>query len=157
MKRRRARRGRLRKAIPGVARLFLYDAPILNFANPSGTLRFGTDQKPSLLDPTCRAHQVQNLDVADAPLMPTSTGENPSLRIADNALRVADVIAAEIARPRHNLCSCIWRHLEPTSCRSEPALAQVTGSSGITSEANASRPSIIGWKWSINVDTPMES
>ncbi len=95
--RRTALRKGLRKALPGVAKLFLYDAPILNFAHPSGTLRFGTDPKSSVLDPTCRAHEVQNLYVADSSFMPTSTGVNPSLTIAANALRVADAITTGLS------------------------------------------------------------
>jgi choline dehydrogenase-like flavoprotein len=96
--RRRALRRTLRKSLPGAAKLFLQEAPIVNFAHPSGTLRFGTDPKSSVLDENCRTHAVANLFVADSSFMPTSTGVNPSLTIAANALRVADVIVEELAR-----------------------------------------------------------
>ena len=55
-----------------------------------GTCRFGTDPKTSVLDPHNRAHEVENLYVVDASFFPTSTGLNPSLTVAANALRVAE-------------------------------------------------------------------
>ena len=58
-------------------------------AHVCGTCRFGTDPKTSVLDPQNRAHEVSNLYVADASFFPSSTGINPSLTIAANALRVA--------------------------------------------------------------------
>ena len=58
-------------------------------AHVCGTCRFGTDPKTSVLDPQNRAHEVDNLYVADASFFPSSTGLNPSLTIAANALRVA--------------------------------------------------------------------
>jgi choline dehydrogenase-like flavoprotein len=54
-----------------------------------GTCRFGTDPKTSVLDPHNRAHEVENLYVVDASFFPSSTGLNPSLTVAANALRVA--------------------------------------------------------------------
>lgn len=74
--------------------MFLNFGPALNFGHPSGTLRFGTDPATSVLDATCKAHDLDNLYVADASFMPTSMGVNPSLTIAANALRVGDIIVA---------------------------------------------------------------
>jgi choline dehydrogenase-like flavoprotein len=54
-----------------------------------GTCRFGTDPKTSVLDPQNRAHEVDNLYVVDTSFFPSSTGLNPSLTVAANALRVA--------------------------------------------------------------------
>jgi choline dehydrogenase-like flavoprotein len=54
-----------------------------------GTCRFGTDPQTSVLDPQNRAHEVDNLYVVDASFFPSSTGLNPSLTVAANALRVA--------------------------------------------------------------------
>ena len=73
--------------------MFLSIKPIINVGHPLGTLRFGKDPTSSVLDPDCRAHDVENLYVADGSFMPTSMGVNPSLTIAANALRVADIIA----------------------------------------------------------------
>ncbi|MGH3960801.1 GMC oxidoreductase, partial [Mycobacterium sp.] len=58
-------------------------------AHVCGTCRFGTDPKTSVLDPHNRAHEVDNLYVVDGSFFPSSTGLNPSLTIAANALRVA--------------------------------------------------------------------
>lgn len=58
-----------------------------------GTCRFGTDPKTSVLDPYNRAHEVDNLYVVDASFFPSSTGINPSLTIAANALRVAEHVS----------------------------------------------------------------
>jgi choline dehydrogenase-like flavoprotein len=57
-----------------------------------GTVRFGTDPATSVLDPQNRAHEVDNLYVVDASFFPSSSGINPSLTIAANALRVAEHI-----------------------------------------------------------------
>ncbi|WP_231992750.1 GMC family oxidoreductase [Mycobacterium sp. 1164985.4] len=55
-----------------------------------GTCRFGIDPKTSVLDPHNRAHELDNLYVVDASFFPSSTGINPSLTIAANALRTAE-------------------------------------------------------------------
>lgn len=74
--------------------LLLGFGPALNYGHSCGTLRFGTDPKSSVLDANCKAHDLDNLYVADGSFLPTSMGVNPSLMIAANALRVADVIVA---------------------------------------------------------------
>ncbi|OBG62534.1 MULTISPECIES: GMC oxidoreductase [unclassified Mycobacterium] len=58
-------------------------------AHVCGTCRFGTDPASSVLDPQNRAHELENLYVADSSYFPSSAGFNPSLTIAANALRVA--------------------------------------------------------------------
>jgi choline dehydrogenase-like flavoprotein len=83
----RARLGRWRTLLLGFG-------PALNYGHSCGTLRFGMDPKTSVLDANCKAHDLDNLYVADGSFLPTSMGVNPSLTIAANALRVADVIAA---------------------------------------------------------------
>jgi choline dehydrogenase-like flavoprotein len=65
----------------------------LNRSHACGTLRFGRDPRTSVLDPTNRAHEVDNLYVVDASFFPSSGGMNPGLTIAANALRVAEIIA----------------------------------------------------------------
>ncbi len=80
--------------------LFLNFSPTLNFGHSCGTLRFGTNPATSVLDPDCKAHDLANLYVTDASFMPSSLGVNPSLTIAANALRVADVIAARALAKR---------------------------------------------------------
>ena len=83
----------IRRAIGWWRMMFLSIKPIVNVGHPLGTLRFGTDPATSVLDPDCKAHDLKNLYVADGSFMPTSMGVNPSLTIAANALRVADIIA----------------------------------------------------------------
>lgn len=98
----RARRSLFRRAMRRtLARhriLFLTFSPLLNFGHPCGTLRFGTDPVTSVLDADCRAHDLDNLYVADASFFPSSMGVNPSLTIAANALRVADLVAVRLVR-----------------------------------------------------------
>ena len=93
----KARRGlfrrRIRKALGWHRTLMLGFAPALNYGHPSGTLRFGKEPATSVLDAACKAHDLDNLYVADASFMPSSMGVNPSLTIAANALRVGDIIA----------------------------------------------------------------
>src|SRR5215212_5423778 len=55
-----------------------------------GTLRFGHDARRSVLDPYCRAHDLDNLYVVDASFFPSSAAVNPALTIAAQALRVGD-------------------------------------------------------------------
>ena len=90
-------RSLIRQKLQGHRMMFLSYGPSLNFGHPSGTLRFGSDPATSVLDPDCKAHDLENLYVADASFMPSSMGVNPSLTIAANALRVGDVIAARLA------------------------------------------------------------
>jgi choline dehydrogenase-like flavoprotein len=54
-----------------------------------GTLRMGHDPAASVVDPYCRAHDLQNLFIVDASVLPTSAAVNPALTIAALALRTA--------------------------------------------------------------------
>jgi choline dehydrogenase-like flavoprotein len=65
-----------------------------NTTHQCGTLAFGTDPRASVLDPWCRAHDVENLFVVDASFFPSSAAVNPGLTIVAQALRVADHIMA---------------------------------------------------------------
>lgn len=61
-----------------------------NTTHQCGTLVFGTDPRTSVLDPFCRAHDLENLYVVDASFFPSSAAVNPALTIIAQALRVAD-------------------------------------------------------------------
>lgn len=87
----------IQRALKGRRHFFLNREPLLNYSHCCGTLRFGQDPRNSVLNPDCRVHGVDNLYVTDSSFMPTSTGTNPSLLIAANALRVADIIADRAA------------------------------------------------------------
>jgi choline dehydrogenase-like flavoprotein len=66
--------------------------PIGGTAHQAGTARFGTDPATSVLDLDCKAHDIDNLYVADASFFPSIGAVNPTLTIIANALRVADAI-----------------------------------------------------------------
>jgi len=66
------------------------NVPIGGTAHQAGTVRFGTDPRTSVLDPTCKAHDLDNLYVVDGAFMPSIGAVNPALTIIANALRVAD-------------------------------------------------------------------
>jgi choline dehydrogenase-like flavoprotein len=67
-------------------------------AHQNGTIRFGTDPTTSALNLDCRLHDVDNVYVADSSFFVSSTAVNPTLTIIANALRVAEVIAGQMAR-----------------------------------------------------------
>ena len=64
--------------------------PRAGVAHQNGTLRFGHDPKTSVLDASCRAHDLDNLYVVDASFFPSSSAVNPALTVMANALRVGD-------------------------------------------------------------------
>ncbi|MGM0717388.1 MAG: GMC family oxidoreductase [Halobacteriota archaeon] len=55
-----------------------------------GTTRMGTDPEESVVDPTCRTHDLDNLWIASSSVFPTSGAVNPTLSIAALSLQVAD-------------------------------------------------------------------
>ncbi len=65
-------------------------------SHQAGTMRFGTDPRRSVLDVNCKAHELDNLYVADSSFFPSVGAMNPTLTIVANALRVADHIAARL-------------------------------------------------------------
>ena len=67
-----------------------YDLDISGMSHQNGTLRFGKDPTTSVLDLNCKAHDLDNLYVADASFFPSCGAFNPALTIAANALRVGD-------------------------------------------------------------------
>jgi len=66
--------------------------PLAGVAHQNGTVRFGRDPKTSALDPTCKAHELDNLYVVDGSFFPSSGAVNPALTIMANAMRVGDHI-----------------------------------------------------------------
>jgi choline dehydrogenase-like flavoprotein len=81
--------------------------PLAGVAHQNGTCRFGTDPRTSVLEVTCKAHDLDNLYVVDGSFFPSSGAVNPALTIAANALRVGDhllerlgVSSAEVSAQR---------------------------------------------------------
>jgi choline dehydrogenase-like flavoprotein len=68
--------------------------PIAGVGHQSGTCRFGTDPKTSVLDVNCKAHELDNLYVVDTSFFPSIGAVNPSLTAIANALRVGDHLLA---------------------------------------------------------------
>lgn len=62
-----------------------------------GTARMGADPAASVVDANLRAHDLDNLYVVDASVLPTSAAVNPSLTVAALALRAGDHIARTMA------------------------------------------------------------
>ncbi|MBL9058355.1 MAG: GMC family oxidoreductase [Rhodobacteraceae bacterium] len=62
-----------------------------------GTARMGADPGRSVVDADCRAHDLDNLFIVDASVLPTSAAVNPSLTIAALALRAGQHIAERTA------------------------------------------------------------
>ena len=58
-----------------------------------GTARMGADPATSVVDENLKAHDLDNLYIADASVLPTSAGVNPSLTVAALALRAGAHIA----------------------------------------------------------------
>jgi choline dehydrogenase-like flavoprotein len=66
------------------------DVGVSGVAHQSGTCKFGTDPKTSVLDPNCKAHELDNLYVVDTSFMPSIGAVNPALTAMANAIRVGD-------------------------------------------------------------------
>jgi choline dehydrogenase-like flavoprotein len=66
------------------------EIPIAGVGHQSGTCRFGTDPKTSVLDVNCKAHELDNLYVVDTSFFCSIGAVNPSLTAIANALRVGD-------------------------------------------------------------------
>jgi choline dehydrogenase-like flavoprotein len=58
-----------------------------------GTARMGTDPRTSVVDLDCRSHDVENLYVTDASVLPTSAAVNPALTVAALAIKAGNSIS----------------------------------------------------------------
>jgi choline dehydrogenase-like flavoprotein len=57
-----------------------------------GTTRMGTDPAESVVDPSCRTHDLENCWIAGSSVFPTGGAVNPTLTIAALSLRTADAV-----------------------------------------------------------------
>ncbi len=64
--------------------------PLYGTAHQCGTARFGADPATSVLDPWCKAHELDNLYVVDTAFFVTAGAVNPTLTTVANAMRVGD-------------------------------------------------------------------
>jgi choline dehydrogenase-like flavoprotein len=76
------------------------EIPVAGVAHQAGTCRFGRDPSSSVLNPDCRAHEVDNLYVVDTSFFPSIGAVNPALTAIANALRVGDHLLERMAVPR---------------------------------------------------------
>jgi choline dehydrogenase-like flavoprotein len=58
----------------------------------SGTCRMGSDPKTSVVDPSCRVHDLPNVFVIDASVHVTNGGFNPVLTIYANSFRASELL-----------------------------------------------------------------
>jgi choline dehydrogenase-like flavoprotein len=68
------------------------DIPLAGVAHQAGTIRFGNNPADSVLNPSCKTHEIENLYVVDGSFFPSIGAVNPSLTIMANALRVGDIL-----------------------------------------------------------------
>ncbi|MGZ8693962.1 MAG: GMC oxidoreductase [Gaiellaceae bacterium] len=66
------------------------DIPVAGVAHQAGTCRMGADPADSVVNPDCRAHEVDNLYVVDTSVFPSIGAVNPALTAMANSLRVGD-------------------------------------------------------------------
>ncbi|MFJ9895951.1 GMC oxidoreductase [Streptomyces sp. NPDC091280] len=64
-----------------------------------GGCRAGTDPARSVVDPSGRVHDLDNVYVVDGGYFPYAGGVNPTFTIQANALRIADGIATSLGAP----------------------------------------------------------
>jgi choline dehydrogenase-like flavoprotein len=112
-----------RRILREAGALTCFSRTISTFSHALGTVRMGEDPMTAPLDATGRYRGLDNLYVMDGSALPTSGGVNPSLTIAANALRCAELLAAGTSRsypqqetPRERLAwyrdAGMWPHRE---------------------------------------------
>lgn len=72
------------------------DIPVAGCAHQAGTVRFGNDPAASVLDASCKAHELDNLYVVDTSFFPSIGAVNPALTAMANALRVGDHLLSRL-------------------------------------------------------------
>jgi choline dehydrogenase-like flavoprotein len=77
---------------------FQFDSllPLYGTAHQAGTVRFGADPASSVLDPWCKAHELDNLYVVDTSFFPSIAAVNPTLTTVANAMRIGDHLKARL-------------------------------------------------------------
>jgi len=71
--------------------------PLYGTAHQLGTARMGADPVSSVVDPWCKAHELDNLYVIDTSVFVTSAAVNPTLTLVANAMRVGDHLKERLA------------------------------------------------------------
>ncbi|WP_063800734.1 GMC family oxidoreductase [Mastigocoleus testarum] len=113
----------LRKA--GFSLILPIPSPLKIMNHQVGTCRFGTDPQSSVLDLSCRTHDINNLYVVDSSFFPSSSAVNPTLTIAANALRVAQHLKTRLNIGVRSLETGAYMKLkyqQSTSTNNDPSL-----------------------------------
>jgi choline dehydrogenase-like flavoprotein len=71
--------------------------PLYGTAHQAGTARMGADPAASVVDPWCKAHDLDNLYIVDTSVFVTSAAVNPTLTVVANAMRVGDHLKERLA------------------------------------------------------------
>ncbi len=85
--------GRLGMEEDGLFHRFAYlktEIPVAGVAHQAGCARMGADPASSVVNPDCRAHEVDNLYIVDTSVFPSIGAVNPALTAMANSLRVGD-------------------------------------------------------------------
>jgi choline dehydrogenase-like flavoprotein len=72
------------------------EAPLAVMGYTCGTCRMGSDPATSVVDLECRSHEVANLTIADASVLPGCPAVGPGLTVIANALRIAARLKATL-------------------------------------------------------------
>jgi choline dehydrogenase-like flavoprotein len=94
--------------------------PLAGCAHQAGTCRFGTDPATSVLDVNCKAHELDNLYVADTSFFPSIGAVNPALTAIANGIRVGEHIAERLGA---SVSGTAWAPAQRAAPASHPASA----------------------------------
>jgi choline dehydrogenase-like flavoprotein len=100
------------------------NVPLAACAHQAGTCRFGADPATSVLDVNCKAHELDNLYVADTSIFPSIGAVNPGLTAMANAIRVGEHIADRLGAS----IAAAARPPAPRPAPSEPSWTPAHGS-----------------------------
>jgi choline dehydrogenase-like flavoprotein len=73
------------------------EIPVAGVAHQAGTCRMGDSPESSVVRSDCRAHELDNLYIADTSVFPSIGAVNPALTAMANALRVGDHVLERLA------------------------------------------------------------
>jgi choline dehydrogenase-like flavoprotein len=82
-----------------VANVRLQDGVIIDMGHTAGTTRMSDNPKLGVVNSNCQVHGVAGMYIAGASVFPTSGHVNPTLMILSLAIRLADQIKSDLARP----------------------------------------------------------
>ncbi len=91
--------GRLEYWMPEAERVDAVLAQAADGFHQIGTARMAAHWRDGVVDPRCRVFGTDNLYVASSAVFPSSGQANPTLTIVALSARIADDIAAQLARP----------------------------------------------------------